>query len=279
MCYNGAAMRSAVRFLISDRTVMVAIVLNTLALFMHQMAQPGSVGRVVWFWVDYVCVVFFLVEALLKIIAGGWSTYWKSNWNRFDLTIVVISLPALVGPIFDSHEFAFILVLRLGRLFRLFRVLRFIPNLEHLTLGIRRALRASVGVFLALFLIILILAVSATLLFRDIDPEHFGNPVVASYSIFKVFTVEGWHEIPEELEARARDNGRVGDHRTFVVAVRAFFALAVFIGGILGLSIANAVFVDEMIMDNTDELEGKVDALADEIRALRRELGRGPPGG
>jgi hypothetical protein len=32
-------------------------------------------------------------------------------------------------------------------------VLRFIPNLDHLVLGIRRALRASVGVFLGLFLI------------------------------------------------------------------------------------------------------------------------------
>jgi len=27
-----------------------------------------------------------------------------------------------------------------------------------------------------------------TLLFRDIDPEHFGNPVSAGYSIFQVFT-------------------------------------------------------------------------------------------
>jgi voltage-gated sodium channel len=259
-------------FLISDRTVMAAIVLNTVALFLHEMAGKGTSARAVWFWVDYICVVFFLVEALIKVRRLGWSSYWTSWWNRFDFTVVVLSLPALLGPVMDSSDFAFILVLRLGRLFRLFRVLRFIPNLEHLAEGIQRALRASVGVFLALFLIILILAVGATLLFRDVDPEDFGNPVVSAYSIFKVFTVEGWHEIPEELEERAHDNEHIDDPRSFAVAVRLFFVAAVFIGGILGLSLANAVFVDEMMMDNTDELERKVDALTEEVRALRAAL-------
>jgi voltage-gated sodium channel len=265
-------MRRVVDHLVADRTVMAVIVLNTVALFLHEMADRGTPQRVFWYWVDYACVLFFLVEAGLKIRIDGWSVYWRSWWNRFDFTIVVVSLPALLSPVLDSREFAFILVLRLGRLFRLFRVLRFIPNLEHLALGIRRALRASVGVFLALFLIILILSVGATLLFRDIDPERFGNPVVASYSIFKVFTVEGWYEIPEQLEERALHHAEVENHRTFSIAVRLFFIGAVFVGGILGLSLANAVFVDEMIMDNTVELERKVDALADEIRSLRREL-------
>ena len=39
------------------------------------------------------------------------------------------------------------------------------------------------------------------------------------------------------------------------------------------MSLANAVFIDEMMMDNNKELEDKVDALTDEIRALRRDLG------
>jgi voltage-gated sodium channel len=181
-------------------------------------------------------------------------------------------MPALLGPVIDSSQFAIILILRLGRLFRLFRVLRFIPNLEHLAEGVQRALRASVGVFLGLFLVILILSVSATLLFRDIDPEHFGNPVTASYTIFKVFTVEGWYEIPEALEERASGSAKVTDTRAFAVAVRFFFVVAVLVGGILGLSLANAVFVDEMMMDNTADLEAKVDALTEEVRELRRFL-------
>ena len=49
------------------------------------------------------------------------------------------------------------------------------------------------------------------------------------------------------------------------------FVLAVLIGGILGLSLANAVFVDEMMMDNTEVLERKIDALTEEVRRLRND--------
>jgi voltage-gated sodium channel len=265
-------MRRLAGWLVSDRVVLAAIVVNTAALFLHEMSAPGSIERAAWYWLDYVCVAFFLLEAVIKVSRDSWPAYWACWWNRFDFTVVVISLPALLGPVLPSQEFAFILVLRLGRLFRLFRVLRFIPNLEHLAAGIRRALRASVGVFLALFLIILILAVAATLLFRDLDPEHFGNPVSSAYSIFRVFTVEGWYEIPESLEERAHSSELVENPRLFSVAVRLFFITAVLIGGILGLSLANAVFVDEMMMDNTVDLERKVDALAEEIRNLRDDL-------
>lgn len=251
---------------------MAAIIVNTVALFLFEMATDAPALKSLWYWIDYACVLYFLAEAVIKIGASGWRRYWASSWNRFDFLIVVISLPALAGPILGSQDFAFILILRLGRLFRLFRVLAFIPNLDHLVLGIRRALKASVGVFLALLLAILILAVGASLLFRDVDPENFGNPLVSAYSVFKVFTVEGWHEIPEHLEERAAESGIVSNPRRFSLMARGFFMMAVFIGGILGLSLANAVFVDEMMMDNTQDLERKVDLLTDEVRALRRQI-------
>jgi voltage-gated sodium channel len=265
-------MRRFVDWLVSDRLVMAVIVLNATALVLHEMAAPGSPSRSLWFWVDYACVVYFLVEAALKIRLDGWPRYWSDNWNRFDFTVVILSLPALLGPFLHVSRFAFVLILRLGRLFRLFRLLRFIPDLDHLVLGIKRALRASIGVFLALMLINLILAVMATLFFRDLDPEHFGNPVVAGYSIFQVFTVEGWNEIANNLEQRAIAENPT-DAQLVVTGTRIFFVVAVLIGGILGLSLANAVFVDQMMMDNTESLEAKVDTLTEEIRRLRRDLG------
>jgi voltage-gated sodium channel len=257
--------------LVSDRLVMAVIVLNAIALVLHEMAHPGSPLANLWFWIDYVCVIFFLAEALIKISGEGWSRYWANGWNKFDFTVVVLSLPALLGPFLDVSQFAFVLILRLGRLFRLFRVLRFIPNLDHLVTGVRRALRASIGVFLALVLINLILAVMATLLFRDLDPEHFGDPISSGYSIFQVFTVEGWNDIAERIEERAESNSSVNAN-LLVAGTRAFFVAAVLIGGILGLSLANAVFVDEMMMDNTEALERKVDSLTEEIRRLRDDL-------
>jgi voltage-gated sodium channel len=264
-------MRRIVDQLVSDRLVMAVIVLNATALVLHEMAAPDAGWAHLWFWVDYVCVVFFLVEALIKIRRDGWSRYWTSGWNKFDFSVVVLSMPALLGPFLDVSQFAFVLILRLGRLFRLFRVLRFIPNLDHLVTGIRRALRASIGVFLALLLINIILAVMATLLFRDLDPEHFGNPIASGYSIFQVFTVEGWNDIAETLEHRAAERDSA-NAKLLVAGTRIFFVAAVLIGGILGLSLANAVFVDEMMMDNTEILERKVDDLTEEVRRLRDDL-------
>ena len=264
-------MRRWVDWFVSDRLVLSIIVLNATALVLHEMAAPDTPAAMIWFWIDYVCVVFFLVEALVKIRRDGWGAYWANTWNKFDFSVVVVSLPALLGPFVDLSQFAFVLILRLGRLFRLFRVLRFIPNLDHLVLGIRRALRASIGVFLGLLLINLILAVMATLLFRDLDPEHFGNPVTSGYSIFQVFTVEGWNDIAEGLEERAKESS-VSDPRLLIAGTRIFFVAAVLIGGILGLSLANAVFVDEMMMDNTEILERRIDGLTDEIKRLRNDL-------
>ncbi|MDH3816703.1 MAG: ion transporter, partial [Acidobacteriota bacterium] len=94
-------MRQLVDRLVSDRLVMAVIVLNAAALVLHEMAPRGTSIRALWFWVDYICVIFFLAEALVKIGRDGWSLYWESAWNKFDFTVVVLSLPALLGPFFD----------------------------------------------------------------------------------------------------------------------------------------------------------------------------------
>ncbi len=247
---------------VAERTVVTAILINATALFMLGFESERDAVASPWFWIDYACVVFFVLEAAIKIHLSAWRGYLASGWNRFDVAVVLASLPALVTPVVDLHAFSVVLLLRLGRLFRLFRLLTFIPERDHLVDGIRRALRASVGVFLALAVVNFILATGASFLFGDLAPEHFGNPLMSLYSLFKVFTVEGWYEIPDLLAERA-------DHPLWAVASRAYFIVAVLIGGILGLSLANAVFVDEMTQDNTRTLEKRIDELTAEVRALR----------
>jgi voltage-gated sodium channel len=250
--------------LTAEALVASIIVLNTAALVVMGYAEHETPWAAVARWVDYGCVVYFSIETLLEVRSAGWRTFWHSRWNRFDLTVVVLSSPVLLLPLFEVEGLATLLVLRLGRLFRLFRVLRFIPNREHLYRGMTRALRASVGVFLALLLLNIAVSVGATQLFGRYLPEHFGNPLLSSYTIFRVFTVEGWSSIPDAIAATAPP--AIG------VLARLYFVATVLCGGILGLSLANAVFVDEMTMDNTQGVEAKVDELVREIRQLRAEL-------
>ena len=265
------------RFIIAERSVVAVILLNTLALTVMAFTDPDLVtpGSVldggptlaifsVARWVDYACVVYFIIETGLKMLQHGFSAYWRNRWNRADFIIVLISAPVLLSPLFETHALSIVLVLRLGRLFRLFRLMRFIPNREHLYQGVRRALRASIGVFLALCLINVILSLGATQLFGKAAPEYFGNPALSSYSLFRVFTVEGWYEIPDTVAARS--------YPLLAVLARLYFMGSVLVGGFLGVALANAVFVDEMTMDNNDPLEKKIDALTEEIRALKEQL-------
>jgi len=264
-------------FLISERTVITVILINTVVMTLGGFYPAASREKILLDRIDYGCVVFFVLEAALKIRRHGWRGYWSVGWNRFDFLVTVLCLPVLFSPLLDApHRLGWVPVFRTGRLFRLFRLLRFIPDVDRLVSGIRRALRASVGVFLALLMINLILALAANFIFGEED-SRFGDPASSFYSIFRIFTVEGWNEFPDTLEARKvsepAQTPETGKGRfARILGIRFFFMFTVLVGGMLGISLANAVFVDEMTMDNTRELESKVDALTEEVRTLRQLL-------
>ena len=54
--------------------------------------------------------------------------------------------------------------------------------------------------------------------------------------------------------------------------VRGYFIISVLTGGILGLSLANAIFVDEMTVDNTLTVEKMVSDLHREMNRLHAAM-------
>ena len=250
-------------WLISEPLVLTIIGLNAAAIvlsgFSHIREHFGE-----WItWVDYGCLLYFVAEAILKIRRNSFTNYWKRGWNKLDFIIVLGSSPLLLEPIVGGSVQFFSIVL-VGRFLRFLRIMRFVPNSEKIWAGVSRALKASAAVFLTLLVLNIILAMGANALFGDVAPKHFGDPLKSAYTLFKVFTVEGWYEIPEEMAANGEDGGLVN-------MVRGYFVFAVFTGGILGLSLANAVFVDEMIADNNDRLEKMVTNLREELADKREQ--------
>lgn len=243
---------------------MTVILLNGLALFMLAYQHPHREGGV-WFAVDYACIVFFVIEAMVKVHAWKWRGYLASKWNMLDFVVVLLSLPFLLTPFLAIHTTGGVTVLRLLRLFRLFRLMRFIPDRDKIAAGIRRSLKASLGVFMGVLLVNLILAMGASMLFGEDTPQYFGTPLKAMYSMFQIFTVEGWYEVPQAIAATT-------DNWAWAAFARVYFVGAVFGGGIIGLSLANAVFVDQMVSDNNDEVEVRITELTHEVRKLRALL-------
>lgn len=243
---------------------MAVILLNGLALFLLAYQDPAE-ERGLWFAVDYACIVYFVVEALVKVHSWRLRGYLSSKWNVLDFVVVLMSLPFLLTPFLAIHTTGGVTVLRLLRLFRLFRMMRFIPDRDKIAAGIVRSLKASLGVFMGVFLVNLILAMGASMLFGDDAPQFFGTPLKAMYSMFQIFTLEGWYEIPQAI-SEATDND------WWAAFARLYFVGSVFGGGIIGLSLANAVFVDQMVSDNNDAVEVRMSELTQEVRKLRELL-------
>jgi voltage-gated sodium channel len=134
--------------------------------------------------------------------------------------------------------------------------------------GLVKALKDSVPIFSGFFILILVVSLFNCALFKDIAPQFFGTPWDSIYSTFRLCTVEGWYEIPDSL-AVSLSPGQIA-------GVRIYFVIILILGGIIGLSLVNSIFVDAMVSDNNDELEkevkelnDKIDLLTDEIRKLQ----------
>lgn len=254
-------------FLVDERRIIWLILLNAVVLFTLEFSQiPEGTARLLALGDDAITLVF-VAEIVAKTRVFGWHEYMRSNWNKFDLALVLVSLPSLASEFVDLRglDLGYLLVFRVCRVFKFFRFLRFVPGVDQMLRGVVRALRASLMLLLAFFVGQFMVSLLSTKLFGGISPEHFGDPLKSLYSTFKIFTVEGWFEIPDEI------TGKLDGAAAFFA--RLYFSLLVLGAGIMGLSIVNSVFVDAMVADNNAGLESKVDALHEEIKRLRDDLG------
>ena len=249
--------KQIIRLFTEDKAVSIVILLNAIVLFLLAFDQLQLI-HVYLSAIDTVFLVYFLIEAGLKIRQSGWKKYIASDWNKFDFFIVLISLPSII-LLFET-KVTFLFVFRILRIFRFFKFLKFIPDIEELIAGIKRAFKASVFILLAFFIYMFLISMLSCRMFKISSPELFADPLVSFYSIFKVFTIEGWYEIPDTIV----------ENQTGVVSffVRLYFIIIVVSGGLFGLSIVNAIFVEEMVRDNNDELISKVELLEAKIDIL-----------
>ena len=247
-------------FFTNDKIMLALVVINTITIFI------GGYGRAarVFFWIDALFTLLFLIEVLVKIRTYGWKNYWRDNWNKFDFIITLIAVPSLLNIFFETGvATSVILSLRSLRIFKSFRLLKFIPNISGLLKGIGLAVKASLIVSIAFAVLLLIISILSSTLFGKISPDLFGDPGVSLFTIFRLFTGDGWSEIPAQIAENSNELiGRL---------VRIIFAVLFFLGGILGLSLVNSIFVDAMAGDNNDEVLQKLNELEQKLDELKKD--------
>ena len=240
----------------AERLVMAVILVNSVVIFL-------DVSGFKWPWLiplDVLCSLFFIVEMALKMRHDGVLGYWRRGWNILDGTLVLLSVPSIIFFFLPLTDLSYLLILRLLRAFRFFRVIHFFPGAEQLGRNFRKAMRECMSLFAGYLLIILVFAILSTSLFGNVAPQYFGTPWESIYSVFRLFTIEGWYDIPDSVAAAYGTWG--------VIAVRLYFVLLLVLGGVIGLSLINSVFVDAMVSDNNDEVLNRINELERKIDKL-----------
>lgn len=144
---------------------------------------------------DSFVTIFFLVEAIIKLLGQKhWTDYFKSKWNIFDFTIVVISLIPLGAT-------NFVLLGRLLRIFRILRLITVIPELKILIESLFRAIPPIISISGLLFIIFYIYAAIGSFMFAEINPELWGNIFLSLLTLFRIMTFEDWTDVMYETIA------------------------------------------------------------------------------
>ena len=179
--------RSLVESKFFESFILAVIVANAIAIGVQTSHPVGDLAQGLIIF-DYVCLGIYIVEAALKIIAYG-GGYFRSGWNVFDFTIVVLCcVPTGIIP-FPVQ------VARVFRIFRMFRVFRLISAFKEMRVVIQAIGRAVPGVAWTAFLLLIVyyvFAIIGTDCFGEAFPEWFGDIGASFYTLFQVMTLESW---------------------------------------------------------------------------------------
>ncbi len=163
-------------------SILAVIIVNaiTLGLGTSPRVQELTGGLLPKF--DNLVIGIFVCEMLVKLYAYGWR-FFRSAWNLFDLTIVLVSLV----PTSSSLS-----VLRGLRVIRVMRVLSAIPQMRDVIKALLDALPGMGAVVVLLAIVFYIFSVMATILYGGAFPQWFGTVGESLYSLFQIMTLESW---------------------------------------------------------------------------------------
>jgi len=255
-------MKKLEKWFLNDFFILGLIISNALLIFSQEFELSGSI-------LDYfepIFTILFVIEMIIKIKAYSFSHYISDGWNKLDFILVLLSIPSLAVIFYNDSplQLNILLTFRVFRVFKFFRLIRFFPDVNNLISSVHKAIKASYIVIAGFFLLVFIVSLVTCSLYKNIVPEYFGNPLQSFYTIFRLFSVEGWYDIPDLIASRSS--------LTVEILSKLYFIILLLCGGIIGLSLVNSIFVDAMISDNNDALKEEVAQLTKKIDTLTESI-------
>ena len=258
----------------NETLIFSLIILNVIVIYLHSF-EVLQQYHFLFDFADVGFTLFFCVEISLKIIyskgKNKFKSYLHSIWNRIDFFSILLAIPS-IGVLFisDLEIFAGFAALRTLRIFKLLRVIEYIPEGKRISAQLFKALKSIFFIIIAFFIYTTIVSLISVTLFRHAATLYFQNAFESFFTIFKVFSGDGFSDIVSVIQ----ENSTV----LFTSFSKFYFVGVVFSGSILGLSLINSVFIDQMnqVSRQTEEDEiQKLDKLKkeiDEIKLQQKEI-------
>lgn len=249
---NSSTTSGVSKFFLNNRNIAICILLNTVVIFLLSFHRFQHVLLPL----DVAFTIFFIIEMIVKIKCLG-KSFFKDKECVFDSLIVVVSSI----PLFGLFSLDWIQVMRLTRIFKSLRLFELIPNYKKLLINFRLVIRSCIGILVGLSILIFLLSIILSSLYGSIVPEYFGNPLESIYSVFRLFSIEGWYDIPNAI----------AEHSSYIMGYLSKFFLSgiVLVFGIFGMGFVSSMFIDEVTSDNSDEVLQRLSKLEEILKKIQ----------
>lgn len=218
---------------------------------------------------DSAILAVFVFELLARFVVYRFD-FFRDPWRIFDLLVVGVALIPATGSLS---------VLRALRILRALRLVTAVPSLKRVVGGLIAALPGMGSIGLLLGLIFYVFAVIVTKLYGEALPEQFGSIGASAYTLFQAMTFDDWSNgIVKPLSEKGFAGGWFV-MMTFMV-VSAFMALNLFIGVVVTALDAETDEAQPKLTHpagSEAEIAARLDAVMNELAALRSEIGRRNP--
>ncbi|XP_069924357.1 cation channel sperm-associated protein 1 isoform X2 [Oryctolagus cuniculus] len=182
--------------------IFLVVCLNTIMLVAQTFAEVEIRGEWHFLILDCIFLCIYMVEALLKIIALGFS-YFHDFWNNLDFCIMMVAvldftlmqLNPLSYSFYHQSLFRILKVFKSMRALRAIRVLRrlsFLTSLHEVTGTLARSLPSITAILVLMFTCLFLFSVVLRALFRKSDPKRFQNIFSTLFTLFTMLTLDDW---------------------------------------------------------------------------------------
>eukprot|EP00050_Salpingoeca_kvevrii_P014645 m.38383 g.38383 ORF g.38383 m.38383 type:complete len:1677 (-) comp5887_c0_seq1:4731-9761(-) len=238
----GVVMRSH----FAAHVVSFLVLVNTIVLAMQHVNQSDA-ETTFFDTAEVVFVIIFFFEIVLKLYALGWSEYWRSKFNRFDLVVVATSILELIIVQSTGSRSVGISVFRCARLMRAFRYTRYWEDMNDLANSLVRSISSICSLLVLVFIFMVITALLGMQIFggrfdfeEGVPRTNFDDFWAALLAVFQVLTGEDWNAV---MYDGIRAYG--GIHDRGVVSV-IYFCLLFLLGNFVLLNVFLAIAVKSL---------------------------------